>query len=153
MIVDLLRNELGRVCHYGSVEATELCALEEHPTLFHLVSKVRGVMRKEMTAGALVRASFPCGSITGAPKIRAMEIINEIESVPRGLSMGALGYFSFDGALDLNVAIRTMVVSDAVAHFNVGGGIVADSCPSLEYDESLVKARALLTAVGVKQEI
>jgi para-aminobenzoate synthetase component 1 len=149
MIVDLLRNDLGRVCHYGSVEVTELCALEEHPTLFHLVSKVRGVMREGITAGALVRAAFPCGSITGAPKIRAMEIISEIEPNPRELSMGALGYFSFDGSIDLNVAIRTMTVRDSVARFNVGGGIVADSCPSLEYEESLVKARALLKALGV----
>lgn len=148
MIVDLLRNDLGRVCHYGSVEVTELCALEEHPTLFHLVSKVRGALREEVTAGALLRAAFPCGSITGAPKIRAMEIIAGIEPDPRGLSMGAIGYFSYDGSLDLNVAIRTMVLRDSLARFNVGGGIVADSDPSLEYEESLVKARALLRALG-----
>jgi para-aminobenzoate synthetase component I len=153
MIVDLLRNDLGRVCHYGSVEVTELCALAEHPTLFHLVSKVRGMLREEVTAGALVRAAFPCGSITGAPKIRAMEIISETETTARGLSMGALGYFSFDGSIDLNVAIRTMTVRDSVARFNVGGGIVADSCPSLEYEESLVKARALLKALGVSSAI
>jgi para-aminobenzoate synthetase component 1 len=150
MIVDLLRNDLGRVCSYGSIEVAELCALEEHPTLFHLVSKVRGVLRDGMTAGHLLRAAFPCGSITGAPKIRAMEIISEIETRPRGLSMGAIGYFSFDGSLDLNVAIRTMVIRDRLARFNVGGGIVADSCPSLEYEESLVKARALLRALGVE---
>jgi para-aminobenzoate synthetase component I len=148
MIVDLLRNDLGRVCRYGSVKVTELCALEEHPTLFHLVSKVQGVLRDDVTAGELLRASFPCGSITGAPKIRAMEIISEIETRPRGLSMGAIGYFSFDGSLDLNVAIRTMVMRDTLARFNVGGGVVADSCPALEYEESLVKARALLRALG-----
>lgn len=150
MIVDLLRNDLGRVSRYGSIEVTELCALEEHPTLFHLVSKVRGVLRDEARAGALLRAAFPCGSITGAPKIRAVEIINEIETAPRGLSMGAIGYFSFDGSLDLSVAIRTMVVREQVARFNVGGGIVADSCPALEYAESLVKARALLSALGAR---
>jgi para-aminobenzoate synthetase component I len=150
MIVDLLRNDLGRVCRYGSVEVAELCALEEHPTLFHLVSKVRGVLRDDVTAGDLLRAAFPCGSITGAPKIRAMEIISEIETHPRGLSMGAVGYFSFEGSLDLNVAIRTMVIRDRIARFNVGGGIVADSCPALEYEESLVKARALLRALGVE---
>jgi para-aminobenzoate synthetase component I len=150
MIVDLLRNDLGRVCRYGSVEVTELCSLAEHPTLFHLVSKVRGTLRDNVTAGDLLRASFPCGSITGAPKIRAMEIIDETETAPRGLSMGAIGYFSFDGSLDLSVAIRTMVARDYVARFNVGGGIVADSCPSLEYEESLVKARALLGALGVE---
>jgi para-aminobenzoate synthetase component 1 len=148
MIVDLLRNDLGRVSRYGSIAVAELCALEEHPTLFHLVSKVRGTLRSDVTAGALLRAAFPCGSITGAPKIRAVEIINEMETAPRGLSMGALGYFSFDGSLDLNVAIRTMVVHDSVARFNVGGGIVADSCPALEYEESLIKARALLRALG-----
>jgi para-aminobenzoate synthetase component 1 len=150
MIVDLLRNDLGRVCRYGSVEVVELCALEEHPTLFHLVSKVRGVLRDYVTAGALIRAAFPCGSITGAPKIRAMEIIAEVETRPRGLSMGALGYFSFTGSLDLNVAIRTMTLRDHVAVFNVGGGIVADSCPALEYEESLVKARSLLCALEIR---
>jgi para-aminobenzoate synthetase component 1 len=152
MIVDLLRNDLGRVSRYGSIAVTELCALEEHPTLFHLVSKVRGTLRDEVTAGALLRAAFPCGSITGAPKIRAVEIINEVETAPRGLSMGAIGYFSFDGSLDLNVAIRTIVVRDSVAQFNVGGGIVADSCPALEYEESLLKARALLHALGGEKQ-
>lgn len=150
MIVDLLRNDLGRVCRYASIHVAELCGLQEHPTLFHLASKVRGTLRDEVTAGALLRAAFPCGSVTGAPKIRAMEIIADVETVARGLSMGALGYFSFDGGLDLNVAIRTMVVRDGVARFNVGGGIVADSCPALEYQESLVKARALLSALGIE---
>jgi para-aminobenzoate synthetase component 1 len=148
MIVDLLRNDLGRVCHYGSVEVSELCALVEHPTLFHLVSKVRGRLRDDATTAALLRAAFPCGSITGAPKIRAMEIIAEIETTPRGLSMGAIGYFSFDGSLDLSVAIRTMVVQGGVARFNVGGGVVADSSPELEYEESILKARALVSALA-----
>lgn len=150
MIVDLLRNDLGRVSRYGSIEVAELCALQNHPTLFHLVSKVRGTLRDNVTAGALLRAAFPCGSVTGAPKIRAMEIIDQMETVPRGLSMGAIGYFAFDGSLDLSVAIRTMVVRDSTATFNVGGGIVADSCPALEYEESLLKARALLDALGVE---
>ncbi|HEX8847155.1 MAG TPA: aminodeoxychorismate synthase component I [Pyrinomonadaceae bacterium] len=149
MIVDLARNDLGRVCRYGSIHVTELCALQEHPTLFHLVSKVRGTLRDDVGVSALVGAAFPCGSITGAPKIRAVEIIAETEDVARGLSMGALGYFSFDGALDLNVAIRTMVLRDHLARFNVGGGIVADSQPELEYEESLTKARSLVNALGV----
>jgi para-aminobenzoate synthetase component I len=152
MIVDLLRNDLGRVCRYGSIEVAKLCALEEHPTLFHLVSQIRGTLRDEITASALLRATFPCGSITGAPKIRAMEIIAETETAPRGLSMGALGYFSFNGSLDLNVAIRTMVLRNRVARFNVGGGIVSDSSPPLEYEESLVKARALFSALGAGDE-
>ena len=152
MIVDLLRNDLGRVCRYGTVAVRELFTIQEHPTLFHLVSKVRGRLRDDVTAGALLRAAFPCGSITGAPKIRAMEIIDEIEKAPRGLSMGAIGYFSFDGRLDLNVAIRTMLVRQGVARFNVGGGIVADSQPLIEYEESLVKARALLRSLGVRED-
>lgn len=148
MIVDLMRNDLGRVCRYGSVEVAELCALEEHPTLFHLVSRVRGRLRDGVTAGDLLRAAFPCGSITGAPKIRAMQLIDETETAPRGLSMGAIGYFCPDGSLDLNVAIRTMTVRGAVARFNVGGGVVADSSPALEYEESLLKACALVRALG-----
>jgi anthranilate/para-aminobenzoate synthase component I len=130
---------------------TDLFEIQEHPTLFHLVSKVRGTLREEVTAGQILRAAFPCGSITGAPKIRAMEIIDELEPAPRGLSMGAIGYFSFDGRLDMNVAIRTMVIRDGVARFNVGGGIVADSEPALEYEESLTKARALLRALDVRE--
>ena len=149
MIVDLLRNDLGRVCGYGTIEVEELCALEEHPTLFHLVSKVRGTLRDDASAGDLLRAAFPCGSITGAPKIRAMEIIDRVETAPRGVSMGAIGYFSFDGAADLSVAIRTLTVEGrGAASFNVGGGVVADSDPHSEYEESLVKARALLSAAG-----
>ncbi len=151
MIVDLLRNDLGRVCRYGTVAVAELCALQEHPTLFHLVSKVRGILRDDVTAGELMRAAFPCGSITGAPKIRAMRIIDEIETARRGFSMGAVGYFSFDGALDLNVAIRTITFApDGAARFNVGGGIVAESDPDAEYEESLLKARALLRALRVE---
>jgi para-aminobenzoate synthetase component I len=153
MIVDLLRNDLGRVCLYGSVSVAELCAIEEHPTLFHLVSRVCGTLREDVTVGQLLRAAFPCGSITGAPKIRAMEIIDEVETVPRGLSMGALGYFAFDGSLDLNVAIRTMTLRDGSVRFNVGGGIVADSEPLMEYEESLLKARALFKALGARPSL
>lgn len=147
MIVDLMRNDLGRVCRYGSVRVEELCTIQEHPTLFHLVSKVRGTLRDEVRASGLLRAAFPCGSITGAPKLRAMEIIDEVETVPRGLSMGAAGYFSFDGRMDLSVAIRTMTLRRGLARFNVGGGIVADSDPAQEYEESLTKALALLRAL------
>jgi anthranilate/para-aminobenzoate synthase component I len=152
MIVDLLRNDLGRVCTYGSVVVDELCDIEQHPTLFHLVSTVRGTLRDDVTISDLIRACFPCGSITGAPKIRAMEIINEVETVPRGLSMGSIGYFGFDGSVDLNVAIRTMTIRDGVARFCVGGGIVADSIPDDEYEESLIKARALFRALGVLEQ-
>jgi para-aminobenzoate synthetase component 1 len=150
MIVDLLRNDLGRVCHYGTVTVPELFKIQEHPTLFHLVSRVQGRLREEVTAGALLRATFPCGSITGAPKLRAMEILDEIEHRARALSMGAIGYFSFDGRADLSVAIRTMTISKGEARFNVGGGIVADSQPEDEYEESLIKARALLRALNAE---
>ena len=158
MIVDLVRNDLGRVCEFGSVTVEKLCDLEEHPTLFHLVSTVRGRLRGGITFSEIIRAVFPCGSITGAPKIRTMEIIDEIENSSRGLSMGAIGVYlpeswefgdaAIDAVFDLSVAIRTIVVRDGEGVFNVGGGIVIDSDAETEYYESLLKARALLTAIG-----
>jgi para-aminobenzoate synthetase component 1 len=158
MIVDLVRNDLGRVCEFGSVTVEKLCDLEEHPTLFHLVSTVRGRLRNGITFSEIIRAVFPCGSITGAPKIRTMTIIDEIENLKRGLSMGTIGVYvpegwdfgdiTVDSVFDLSVAIRTMVLRNGVATFNVGGGVVIDSDPEKEYDESLLKARALLTAIG-----
>jgi len=148
MIVDLLRNDIGRVCKFGTVEVEELCALEEHPTLFHLVSTIRGELRDGVDFSDLLRAVFPCGSITGAPKIRTMQIIDELENAPRGLSMGAIGYMDLDGRIDMSVAIRTMTVRGSEAVFNVGGGIVIDSVPELEYEETLVKAKALLRAIN-----
>ena len=149
MIVDLLRNDLGRVCEFGSVTVEKLCDLEEHPTLFHLVSTISGTLRKDTNYSEIIEAIFPCGSITGCPKIRTMEIIDEIETVDRGLSMGAIGYRGFDGRFDLNVAIRTMVIRRNEAVFNVGGGIIIDSDPLDEYNESLLKAEAILNALGV----
>ncbi|MEP6849095.1 MAG: aminodeoxychorismate synthase component I [Acidobacteriota bacterium] len=155
MIVDLLRNDLGRVCKYGSVRVEKLCDLEEHPTLFHLVSTISGKLRTYTTFSETLQALFPCGSITGAPKISTMRIIDELEPDSRGLSMGAIG-ISIPGpkfdvpnspSLDLSVAIRTMVIRDDKAVFNVGGGIVIDSDPESEYEESLLKAKALLEAI------
>ena len=154
MIVDLMRNDLGRICEYGTVSVTELCRLEAHPTLFHLVSTVEGGLRPAVTYADLLRAVFPCGSITGAPKIRTMEIIERIEPDPRGLSMGAIGYrpptvwTGKDEHFEMSVAIRTMVIKDDFAVFNVGGGVVIDSGPDTEYDESLLKARALLASLN-----
>lgn len=154
MIVDLLRNDLGRVCDFGSVVVEELCKLEEHPSLFHLVSTVRGQLRGDATATSVIKALFPCGSITGAPKISTMQIIDGIERTPRGLSMGSIGCFIPKGFsdneshLELSVAIRTMVIRDQVATFNVGGGIVIDSDPESEYAETLTKATSLLDAIG-----
>lgn len=155
MIVDLLRNDLGRVCEYGSVEVEKLCEIEEHPSLFHLVSTVAGNLRPGTKFSDILKALFPCGSITGAPKISTMRIIDEIEPSSRGLSMGAIGYhiprgFELEPTLDLSVAIRTMVIRDQTATFNVGGGIVIDSDPESEYEETLTKAKALLAAIGAE---
>ena len=165
MIVDLLRNDLGRVCKYGSVKVEDLCELEDHPTLFHLVSTVTGELQSGVRPSDILKALFPCGSITGAPKISTMRIIGEVESTPRGLSMGAIGYYlpsnfgekdapfsPLDWRLDLSVAIRTMVIRGKTATFNVGGGIVIDSDPESEYAETLTKAESLLNAIGGKLE-
>ena len=143
MIVDLERNDLGRVAEVGSVVVAGLCELETYATVHHLTSTVRARLATERDVVDLLRATFPGGSITGAPKIRAMEIIDEMEPVARGVYTGAIGYIGFDGALDLNIAIRTMVIKDGVASFHVGGGIVADSDPALEYEETLHKGAAL----------
>jgi len=156
MIVDLLRNDLGRICEYGSVQVEKLYEIEEHPTLYHLVSTVSGTLRKVIKPSDILRALFPCGSITGAPKISTMSIIDDIETADRGLSMGAIGYylpankFGLPATLELSVAIRTMVIRGKTATFNVGGGIVIDSDPKSEYDESLTKAKALMDAIGGK---
>ena len=148
MIVDLVRNDLGRVAEFGSVAVDEICRLRALPTVFHLVSRVSARLRDDATVCDALRAAFPCGSITGAPKIRAMEIVEELEGVRRGLSMGAIGYIGFDGSADWSVAIRTAEIVDGVARFNVGGGIVADSEPDMEYEETLWKGRAILDALG-----
>jgi para-aminobenzoate synthetase component I len=147
MIVDLERNDLGRVCEYGSVQVTELAALEAHPTVFHLVATVEGRLRKGVLATDCLRACFPGGSITGAPKVRAMEIIEELEPTRRGVYTGAIGYLGWNGQVDLNIAIRTMVVSHRRLTFHVGGGIVADSEPEAEYQETLDKAQGMLRAL------
>jgi para-aminobenzoate synthetase component 1 len=148
MIVDLLRNDLSRVCRDGSVEVPSLCRLETLPTVFHLVSTVTGRLRPGMGAVDLLAACFPGGSITGAPKIRAMEIIAELEPTRRGAYCGAIGYLGFDGAMDASIVIRTFAIRDRIARFQAGGGIVADSRPEDEYDETLAKARALIEALS-----
>jgi para-aminobenzoate synthetase component 1 len=148
MIVDLLRNDIGKVCRYGSVKVEKLCILETYPTYHHLVSTIRGDLKNHLNFGEIIKAIFPCGSITGAPKINTMHIIDRIETVNRGLSMGAIGYVGFDKTLQMSVAIRTLVVRNNKAVFNVGGGIVIDSDPESEYEESLVKAQAIFSALG-----
>ncbi|MCC6444571.1 MAG: aminodeoxychorismate synthase component I [Armatimonadetes bacterium] len=149
MIVDLERSDLGRVCDIGSVEVPHLWSLEAHPTVWHLVSAVTGRLTGGCDRVDLLKATFPGGSITGAPKVRAMEIIEEMEPVRRGVYTGAIGYFDAGGHMDLNIAIRTFVLAGGKAYFHAGAGIVADSDPESEYRETLDKARALFTALGL----
>jgi para-aminobenzoate synthetase component I len=144
MIVDLLRNDLSRVCRPGTVRVPELFALEQHPTVHHLVSTVVGELEPPADAVELVRAAFPGGSITGAPKVRAMEIIAELEPTRRGVYCGSIGYISASGAMDTSIVIRTFVAAGGELYFQAGGGIVADSDPELEYRETLDKVAGLL---------
>jgi len=150
MIVDLLRNDLGKVCEYGSVNVQALFELEICPTLFHLASTVTGKMRRGMQCIDVLKACFPGGSITGAPKIRAMEIIDELEPVNRGVYTGSMGYIGFNGNMDTNIAIRTIITKSKKAYFHAGSGIVADSDPEAEYIETLHKSRALMQALDAE---
>jgi len=147
MIVDLLRNDLSRVCRPESVCVSQLCGLETYPYVQHLVSAICGRLREGCGPIDLVRAAFPGGSVTGAPKIRAMEIIAELEADRRGPYAGAVGYFDFTGNLDTAINIRTIIIKDGVAHIQAGCGIVADSVPRREYRETVNKAKALFTAI------
>jgi para-aminobenzoate synthetase component 1 len=150
MITDLLRNDLGRVCEYGSVQVPELVRLERYPQVQHLVSTVEGRLRAEMTHFAAFASCFPGGSVTGAPKIRAMEIIDELEPVARGPYTGAIGYLGFNRESQLSIAIRTAIMLDGTAFFHAGAGIVADSIPLAEYDETLAKARGFVEALHLE---
>jgi len=149
MLVDLGRNDLGRVCEYGSIGLTEVLEIERHSKVMHLVSNVEGWLREGRDALDVFRAVFPAGTVTGAPKVRAMEIIDELEPVRRGVYAGAIGYFSLLGDLDLCIAIRTIVMRGDRGFIQAGAGIVADSVPRLEYKETLNKAHALMHAVQV----
>jgi para-aminobenzoate synthetase component 1 len=148
MIVDLARNDLGRVCRFGTVRVTELAILETYPSVFHLTSTVVGLLREGVNRIDLIKATFPGGSITGAPKVRAMEIIDELEPTRRGVYTGSVGYFGFDGNLDLNIVIRTFLVKEKRVYFQAGGAVVYDSDPEAEYQETLDKARALVDALS-----
>ena len=148
MIVDLIRNDMGRVCSTGSVEVPSLFKVERHPTVLHLVSTVTGELLSSADAVDLLRACFPGGSVTGAPKLRSMEIIEELEPVRRGVYCGAIGYISFGGDMGTSIAIRTLVLTNGQVHLQVGGGIVADSDPSAEYQETLQKGIGLRRALG-----
>ena len=152
MIVDLLRNDLSRVCRPGTVRVPELFALEHHPTVHHLVSTVLGELDPSADAIDLLRATFPGGSITGAPKVRAMEIIAELEPTQRGVYCGSIGYLSASGAMDTSIVIRTYLALRGQVYFQAGGGIVADSDPELEYRETLDKARGLIEVLVASHE-
>lgn len=147
MIVDLLRNDLSRFCEPESVQVTQLCGIEHYQTVQHLVSTIEGKLNHGVGLVDILKASFPGGSITGAPKIRAMEIIAELEPSARGPYCGSLGYIGFDGSIDLNILIRTIIASAGWWQFPVGGGIVADSNPRREYEETWHKASGMLTAI------
>ena len=149
MIVDLLRNDISKVCKPHSVKTPTICALESYANVHHLVSTVTGELDNDATAIDLLAACFPGGSITGAPKIRAMEIITELEQTTRGAYCGAIGYIGFDGSMDTNIAIRTICMNKGRMAFNVGGGIVADSHPDHEYAETMVKAAKMFEALGI----
>lgn len=147
MIVDLERNDLNHVCESGSVKVTEHFAVEAYSTVFHLVTTIIGKLKRELHASDLIEAAFPGGSITGAPKIRAMEIIDELEHDRRNLYTGSMGYFSFDGNCDFNIIIRTAIHQNHLYHLGVGGGITCESDLEFEYEETLQKAKALLEAL------
>jgi anthranilate synthase component 1 len=149
--VDLGRNDLGRVCEYGTVTVSEFFNVERYSHVMHIVSHVEGKLRPELTAFDLVRAAFPAGTVSGAPKVRAMEIIAELEPDARGPYAGMVGYFGFDGTMDTCLAIRTMIGRGNTFSVQAGAGIVADSDPSTEFQETLNKASAMLRAIDIAE--
>jgi anthranilate synthase component 1 len=146
MLMDLGRNDVGRVAETGTVRVTENMVIERYSHVMHIVSNVEGRLRQGLDAMAVLRASFPAGTVSGAPKVRAMEIIDELEPVKRGIYSGAVGYLGFHGDMDLAIALRTALIKDRVLHMQAGAGIVADSDPASEWQETLSKARAVLRA-------
>jgi anthranilate synthase component 1 len=149
MLVDLGRNDLGRVCEYGSVQVDELMEVETYSHVMHIVSSVSGRLREDVGAMDALRSVLPAGTLSGAPKVRAMQIIDELEPVKRGGYGGAIGYLSYAGDLDTAIHIRTVVVKDGVAHVQAGGGTVADAKPEYEYEESVAKSRAVMQAIAL----
>jgi len=153
MLVDLGRNDLGRVCEAGTVVVDELMGIEKYSHVIHIVSNVRGKLRADCDQFDVLRACFPAGTLSGAPKVRAMEIIEELEPTRRGPYGGAIGYFSFSGNMDTAITIRTIVCKNGVANMQLGAGIVADSVPSREYEECVsIKGGALLKAIEIAEE-
>ena len=151
MLVDLARNDLGRVCRYSTVIVDEFMQQEKYSFVMHIVSNVRGVLLPSRDQFDVLRATFPAGTVTGAPKVRAMEIIEELEPVKRGPYAGCIGYFSFSGNLDTCITIRTIIIHKNRAYIQAGAGIVADSIPSKEYQETINKARGLIKAIEIAE--
>ena len=149
MLIDLGRNDVGRVAEMGSVTVTEQMAVERYSHVMHIVSNVTGRLRQGMSPIAALRATFPAGTLSGAPKIRAMEIIDELEPVKRGIYGGAVGYLGWNGNMDTAIAIRTAVIKDGQLHIQAGAGIVADSVPATEWEETMNKGRAMFRAVAM----
>jgi len=149
MLVDLGRNDLGRVAQINSVEVNEKFTIERYSHVMHIVSNVRGKLKEGLDCFDVLKAAFPAGTVSGAPKIRAMEIIDELEPTRRGIYAGAVGYISFSGNMDTAIAIRTLVVKDQIGYLGVGAGIVADSVPENEFEETMNKGRAMLKAIGL----
>jgi anthranilate synthase component 1 len=152
MLVDLGRNDLGRVCRTGTVKVSELMTVERYSHVMHIVSNVQGEITGDRDAFDLVRATFPAGTLSGAPKVRAMEIIDELEPCRREIYGGAVGYFSFSGNMDLAIAIRTLVIKDGRIHLQAGAGIVADSDPATEHQETVNKAMAVVKAIELVEK-
>ncbi len=153
MIIDLERNDLARICRHGTRKVVQLRTIESYPTVFHAVATVAGELREEITFCDIIKAIFPGGSITGAPKIRSMEIIDETEPTARGVYTGGMGFVGIDGNVCLNIAIRTIIIKNQKAYAQTGGGIVADSDPEAEWQETITKARALLTGINSVQRV
>ncbi|HEV2472971.1 MAG TPA: anthranilate synthase component I family protein, partial [Chthonomonadales bacterium] len=152
MLVDLGRNDIGRVCDYGTVKVDELMGIERYSHVMHIVSNVTGRLAADKDLFDVLRATFPAGTVSGAPKVRAMEIIEDLETVRRGFYAGCVGYVSYSGEMDMAITIRTMLVENQVAYLQAGCGIVADSTPENEYQESLNKIGALVKAIRLAEQ-
>lgn len=152
MLMDLGRNDIGRVARTGSVKVTENMQIEYYSHVMHIVSNVEGKLKPDLTAIDVLRATFPAGTVSGAPKVRAMEIIDELEISKRGIYAGAVGYLGFNGDMDLAIAIRTGLIKDGMLHVQAGAGIVADSVPQNEWIETCNKARALMRAAEIAEK-
>lgn len=151
MLVDLGRNDIGRVCDFKSIKISDMMTVEKYSHVMHIVTDVSGRLKKGYDAFDVIKATFPAGTVTGAPKVRAMEIIDELENLRRSTYAGSVGYFSFSGNLDCCITIRTILIKNNTAYIQAGAGIVSDSKPAKEYQETLNKAKALVKAIEIAE--